>query len=187
MYRPSVLRGKGIRANNIPRSSYTRRHTVLHTPHVHHALREVNLLDSHTWLRENLGLLQQAAYCAALVEQTTETDTPLPAFFALFDSLLASLAGHEPLPQTVFAFELKLLQELGLSPDWQKTKLTPGARQLLEKLLTLDWAGLARLRLSPAQTAEIRHFLHGFLVYHLGKLPATREQALLATGQTMRG
>ena len=43
-----------------------------------HTLREVSLRETHSGLREDLGLLQQASYCAALVEQATETETPLP-------------------------------------------------------------------------------------------------------------
>jgi hypothetical protein len=35
------------------------------------------------------------------------------------------------------------------------------------------------LRLSAAQEAEIQKYLHGFLIYHLGKLPHGRSAALL--------
>src|ERR1044071_9114508 len=42
-----------------------------------HVLREVSLRDIHSALRENLGWVQQASYAAALIEQTTETETPL--------------------------------------------------------------------------------------------------------------
>src|SRR3989442_7073104 len=44
-----------------------------------HTLREVSLRETPSALRQELGYLQQAAYCAALIEQTTETETPLPA------------------------------------------------------------------------------------------------------------
>ena len=43
-----------------------------------HVLGEVNLVGTHAPLRQDLGALQQAAYAAALIEQTTETETPLP-------------------------------------------------------------------------------------------------------------
>src|SRR6185503_10337126 len=42
-----------------------------------HTLREVVLRETHNLLRQELGYLQQASYCAALVEQTTEKETPL--------------------------------------------------------------------------------------------------------------
>src|SRR5467141_2442611 len=48
-----------------------------------HTLREVSLRETHASLRQELGLLQQASYCAALVEQATETETPIPAIFDL--------------------------------------------------------------------------------------------------------
>src|SRR6266478_1776865 len=34
-----------------------------------HTLREVSLREPHNFLRKDLGYLQQASYCAALVEQ----------------------------------------------------------------------------------------------------------------------
>src|SRR5256884_9769171 len=48
-----------------------------------HTLSEVVLRETHSALREELAWLQQASYCAALVEQTTETETPLPTIFPL--------------------------------------------------------------------------------------------------------
>ena len=44
-----------------------------------HALREVKLKSLNSSLREDMGWLQQAAYCIRLIEQATETDTPMPA------------------------------------------------------------------------------------------------------------
>src|SRR5215212_6174272 len=58
-------------------------------------LREVALCDTHSKLRENLGWIQQASYFTTLVEQTTETETPLPKIFQLVRECLAGL-GHEP-------------------------------------------------------------------------------------------
>src|SRR5262249_41455054 len=53
-----------------------------------HQLREVSLRDTHRALREDLHLLRQAAYCALLVEQATETGTPLPGIYQLMKDLL---------------------------------------------------------------------------------------------------
>src|SRR5690349_12636370 len=78
-----------------------------------HALREVSLCEIHSLLRKELGWVRQAAYCAALIEQTTETETPLPEIHALFNSLVKHLPQQPPKPRTVFAFELKLLRHLG--------------------------------------------------------------------------
>src|SRR5437660_12777395 len=48
-----------------------------------HTLREVNLRETHSALRQELGYLKQASYCAMLVEQATETDTPWHAVLDL--------------------------------------------------------------------------------------------------------
>jgi DNA repair protein RecO (recombination protein O) len=138
-----------------------------------HALREVRLLESHAGLRPELEYVKQAAYCAALIEQTTETDTPLPALYEQFIGLLTELPKHPPQAATIFAFEMKLLEDLGQKPDLAEAKLSPGARQLLEKLTVDDWPAIFRLRLSQGQDAEIQKYLNAFLIYHLGRLPHT--------------
>ena len=143
-----------------------------------HILREVKLLETHPGLRRDLALLQQASYCALLIEQTTETEAPLGALFDQFTGLLLALPKQPALPQTMFAFEMKLLEGLGLKPNLAETKLSAGARQILERMAELEWDAVFRLRLSAAQAEEIRQFLHGFLIYHLGKIPAGRSAAL---------
>ena len=80
--------------------------------------------------------------------------------------------------QMNFAFEMKLLVELGQKPELDNNQLSPGARQVLGKIEELDWAALSRLKLSAVQSHEIQRFLHDFLVYHLGKVPPARGAAL---------
>ena len=139
-----------------------------------HTLREVVLRETHSALRQELAWLQQAGYCAALVEQTTETDTPLPVVYELMRGLLDHLSKQPPQPQTLFAFELQLLNELGLKPDLAKSKLTPGAKRIVNALSASDWSAVSRLKLSDAQVTELREFLHGFLIFHLGRVPKGR-------------
>ncbi|MFM2082330.1 MAG: repair protein RecO [Verrucomicrobiota bacterium] len=139
-----------------------------------HTLREVGLRDTHPALRRELGWLQQAAYAATLVEQTTETGTPLPEIYALFAEFLAHLPGQSPKPRSIFAFELKLLRELGLEPDAAEINLPPATQQLIAALTETPFAGLAALRATAAQAVAVRQFLHGFLIYHLGKFPKAR-------------
>jgi DNA repair protein RecO (recombination protein O) len=139
-----------------------------------HTLREVSLRDTRSALRHELGYLQQASYCAALIEQTTETETPLPNIFELMRGFLKHLPKQPPQPQTIFAFELKLLNELGLKPDLVKGKLTPGARRITNTLLQSDCPALSRLKLSKAQVTELRQFLYDFLVFHFDKVPQGR-------------
>ena len=143
-----------------------------------HTLREVSLRETHSRLREDLRLLQQVSYCATLVERSTETETPLPHVFDLMLGLLRHLLAKPPKPQTVFAFELKLLAELGLEPDSSQTNLSPGTRQLVKALTASDWPILARLKPSHEQVIELRQFLHGYLEYHLGRVLKGRAGAL---------
>jgi DNA repair protein RecO (recombination protein O) len=139
-----------------------------------HSLHEVSLRETLSALRHDLAYLQQASYGAALIEQTTEIETPLSAIFELMTGFLQHLPKQLPQPQTTFAFELKLLNELGLKPDLAKSHLTPGAKEITNALLQSDWPALARLKLSDAQVKELRQFLHGFLDFHLGKIPKGR-------------
>jgi DNA repair protein RecO (recombination protein O) len=143
-----------------------------------HTLREVSVRETHTPLRQDLARLQQAAYCAGLIEQVTETETPLPGVFALMKGVLSQLTSQPVQQRTVFAFELRLLNDLGLQPDLEQSRLKPDTRQLAQALTEQDWTLNAPLRPSAAQVAELREFLHGFLIYHLGKIPKGRESAL---------
>jgi DNA repair protein RecO (recombination protein O) len=143
-----------------------------------HTLREVVLRETNAALRTELGYLQQASYGATLIEQTTEPQTPLPEIYELFRGFIHTLPKQPPKPRTVLAFEFKLLQILGLAPDLDETKLSPEARTLVNALTETDWEGLSALRATAAQANAIKQFLHGFLIYHLGRIPKGREQAV---------
>jgi len=142
-----------------------------------HLLREVSLRETHPRIRQELACLQQAAYCAALLEHATEMDTPLPGFFELLAGLLKYVPEEPPQPLTVFAFETKLLNESGLRPDFQDAKLTAGTRRFLETSLAANWPALTRLKPTERQIGEMRQFLEGFLIFHLGKIPKGRDTA----------
>lgn len=139
-----------------------------------HQLREVSLRETHAALRQDLEYIQQASYAAALIEQATETDTPLGGIYSLMTAFLQHLPLQPPLPQSFFAFEIKLLSELGLQPDLEADKLPPDLRQILRILLVGEWRALPRLKLSRPQVAALRQYLGGFLVHHLGKVPLAR-------------
>ena len=149
-----------------------------------HTLREVRLLNTHKALRENITYLQQAAYCATLVEQCTETETPLTEVFVLFHGFLEHLPLQPAQPRSIFTFELKLLDELGLGPDVQTVNLGQETRTLITSLKDGGWPDLGKLKANRTQVEEMRRFLHEFLLYHLGKIPRGRETALgLAAAQ----
>ena len=141
-----------------------------------HNLREVKLHATRSGLRADMGKFQQAAYATALIEQATETETPLPEIFKLVESFLNFLGTNLASPQNIFALELKFLRELGLEPDAAETRLTPGAKKIVARLTAADWKN--NLRLTDAQSAELRQWLHGFLIFHLGKLPRGRAMAM---------
>jgi DNA repair protein RecO (recombination protein O) len=143
-----------------------------------HNLREVNLRETHGAIRADILKLQQAAYAANFIVQATETETPLPNIFGLFREFLKRLCETESLAQTVFSFELKLLRELGLEPDWSQTNLAPGTKKIAAILSGKDFPAVENLKLTKAQIVELRQFLHGFLIFHLEKLPKGRAAAL---------
>lgn len=143
-----------------------------------HRLREASLRETHRALRVDLFKLQQAGYAAGLVEQATETETPLGEIYALMLGFIQALCALPGLPQLVFALELKLLRELGLEPDWADTQLTPGAAKIAQALLADDWGAGARFKLSAAQSGELSHFLQGQFAPHLDRPPRGRPAAL---------
>lgn len=139
-----------------------------------HALREVSVREMHAPLRLEMGWLQQAGYAAALIEQTTERETPLPAIHALLQGFLDYLPRQPPQPRTVYAFELKLLQELGLRPNLEDSKLSAPVRATVQALTDNDWKELSGLTATAAQARELRQFLHGYLIFHVGRIPKGR-------------
>jgi DNA repair protein RecO (recombination protein O) len=143
-----------------------------------HILHEVGLRETHNALRENIFKLHQAAYAIAFIEQATETETPLPAVYELLREFIDCLCREKSAAQIIFAFELKLLHEIGLQPAWARANLAAGTKKIAEMLLQKKWAAALRLKLSRVQTDELRRFLHGFLIFHLGRLPKGRIAAL---------
>jgi DNA repair protein RecO (recombination protein O) len=141
-----------------------------------HTLREVVLRETHPALRTDLGRLRRAAYAALLVEKATEAETPVSAVYALLRDFLSL----DPVPggQSVLSFELKLLAESGLAPDLAASRLSAGARQAAQFLTDVPLATCTQVALTPGQLRELSRFLHGFLVYHFGSVPAGRQAAL---------
>jgi DNA repair protein RecO len=143
-----------------------------------HQLREIRLIETWPRLRRSLHKIEQLAYCTALIEQTTEQDTPLPEFFALFHGFIRHLQQADPRPRLVYAFELKHLHHLGLEPDLSESKLAPATRELVEQLTVSSWTEIESLHPKAEAARQIRHFLHGYLIYHLDRLPKGRAEAL---------
>lgn len=145
-----------------------------------HTLREVVLKEPHARLRSSMGALHQASYAVTCLERTTETETPLPELYELVTGFIGHLTAHGPGMALLLGFELKMLEVHGLTPDPAELRLSAETKRWLEQLVQEDWAGLGKVVLSAPVQRELGQFLHGFLVYHYGRLPAGRALALEA-------
>ncbi len=143
-----------------------------------HTLQEVALRETHPELRADWGRLSQAAYGVSLVEWTTETDTPLPEAWELFRGYLGEVCSGPMTPRPVLALELRHLADLGQLPELTRASLSPEAGRLAMALLECAWPEIRGLPADPAADEALSRFLHGFLVYHLGRLPRGRAEAL---------
>lgn len=144
-----------------------------------HTLSEVALRETFPALRTDWRRLSQAAYGVALIELSTEMDTPLPGTWGLFRRFLAEVNRSDGSPLPVLALELQHLEDLGLLPDLERDSLGEASRELAEDLLT--WEGeepLAGGGLVEEVWRPLERFLHGFLIHHLGRLPRGRGEAL---------
>jgi DNA repair protein RecO (recombination protein O) len=144
-----------------------------------HTLREARLLESHPAIRTQLSALQQASYCAALIEQTTETETPIPVMFQMLRGFLKSVQeAPGAAPGRVYALELKMLSELGLEPDWNTGRLSAETRDAAGRLIKSGWKTISQVALPPPVATELRRYLHGVLIYQFGRLARGREAAV---------
>lgn len=146
-----------------------------------HQLSEIALRATHPALRTDWARLQQAAYGVALIEQTTETDTPLPEVWQIFRDYLGYLGTHPGAKATqVMALELKLLEVLGLSPDLETSRLPTPSRELAAWLLRASWEELGGLTVAAPALESLAGYLRVFLAQHLGRVPRGRQEALSA-------
>lgn len=148
-----------------------------------HVLREVRVTETHPLLRADYQKLLRASYGARLIEQVTETETPIPEFVDLLDSLLVLLNRDPAGAGTMLAFELRLLRASGLHPDWTQTRISPAALRWACRWLETPLRGADRdERPGPAEIAELSRFLDAFIRFHLGRIPAGRQAALNTNG-----
>ncbi|MBL9128915.1 MAG: DNA repair protein RecO [Verrucomicrobiales bacterium] len=143
-----------------------------------HALLEVGARASFPEFRNDWRRLTRAAYGVALIEQTTETDTPVPETFRLFLGYLEHLGGAQSGASSVLALELRHLADMGMEPDWDRGNLSGEARALAERLVEGDWRALDVRSVDGEAELALARFLHGFLIFHLGRLPRGRSDAL---------
>ncbi len=145
-----------------------------------HLLREIRLDNPHSDLRKEYAYLTQIAYAISLIEQTTETDTPIPEIFELFSGFIRHLTLQPAQARNIYAFELKLLTLHGLEPDIVQSSLPDAARPLIERLTQEDWLGIAALKGPKEHVRIIRSFLHDYLTQQWGAVLKGRDSALNA-------
>ena len=150
-----------------------------------HTLREVSVRETHGGLRRDLALLEQASYAAMLVEQGTETETPLAEIYDLFRGFLAALCECPAGAVGMLAWEMKLLETLGFSPDLARARLSPGARVFVEALVAGEWSSLPALQPTRAQLGELERFAYECLQASLERVPAARAHAWHPRGFAM--
>lgn len=143
-----------------------------------HQLREVRLDKPHATLRTDYAYLTQVAYAIALIEQTTETDTPIPEIFELFAGFLNHLPRQIAQARNIYAFELKLLTLEGLEPGGSDSTLPLGALQLIEHLTRESWLNIANLKGQREDVGRVRKFLEAYLTQHWGRVARGRSAAL---------
>lgn len=149
-----------------------------------HSLREVRLRSLHGTLREDLNRVRQASYAVQLIERVTETDSPLPEIFSLFNGFIVWLGKSRPAPEGVLAFEAKLLESQGLRPDAQCSGLTNEARERLGRMIDSPWhdALPAFTPMSSPCRDELDRLLQSAIIHHWGRLPRSRPTALQSSG-----
>ena len=85
-----------------------------------HILKECQPLAMRTALRTDWRACAAASYAADLMNRALP-DGPVPSgAYDLLERMLDQLATRTPGPASLLRFELQLLQELGLLPDWDR-------------------------------------------------------------------
>ncbi len=112
---------------------YAREHRHLHI------LKECQPLEARTAFRTDWRACAMASYAAGLLDRAVPFGPASPRLYGLLEDTLDLLATRTPGPGAVPRLELRLLQELGLAPDWdacnqcrRDLRNGPGAR--------IDWA-----------------------------------------------
>ena len=142
-----------------------------------HTLREVSVHETHGGLRRELALLEQASYAAMLVEQGTETETPLAEVYELFCGFLAALCECPAGALGMLALEMKLLDTLGFSPDLARARLSAAVLEVMERLVDIEWNLLPTLQPTRAQLSEMERFAYECLLASLERVPVARARA----------
>ena len=134
-----------------------------------HTLKEARLIQSHAWLRRDMARLEHAAFAVRLIEMATERDTPLEDIYPLLRDYLRTPETIAPETATC-AFETKLLDALGLAPDWTASTALPDARRWLARLSRSET--FTHIPTAAATTIKSgRHLLRAHWIAQFGRRP----------------
>jgi len=142
-----------------------------------HTLREVRVNKVLEAMRQDWRRLQWAAYGAALIETATERDTPLPETYPLYVSWLHQVALEPLAPSLFLAFEIALLNQLGLAPSAERLPLRETDRHVWQALGQAIHRAGSRPRLSVGAASSIYGYLRRLLAEQLGRIPPQRDAA----------
>jgi DNA repair protein RecO (recombination protein O) len=143
-----------------------------------HTLREVALRNVRSKIRQDFERLSAAAYCALLVEQGTERETPVPEFYELAREFLDVIDEQTPRSALIFSLELKFLalSGVGLPPEG----LSGEVRQAADSLREAAFETANELSLSKSAQNHLSTVLRRGIGMSLEKLPPQRERLLQA-------
>ena len=134
--------------------------------------------DAFSELRNSIHALRQLSYAVQLIEQITEVQTPIPEIYAVFAELIAAESSSGPNAEQLIRFELHLLAALGLSPDLTRSAMSDECRRTVADWITCPLASVPSMTAASCHFQGINQWLHGYLIYHLGKYPRSRTAAL---------
>ncbi|HAB19686.1 MAG TPA: DNA repair protein RecO [Verrucomicrobiota bacterium] len=143
-----------------------------------HTLREINVTATYPGVRADYRKLVQFSYGVALLERSTEEDTPVPEIYGVWADWLAHLDFHAAQPRTVYALEARLLASHGFNPLAAAEPLGDDARQLLIQLLVAPWERVPELVASAGAIRAVKAFLGLRLSDAFGRVLETRQQAV---------
>ena len=141
-----------------------------------HILKEVLLTKIHPRLRMEMKAVAQAAYFTVLIEQATETETPIPEIHKLFTEAVDAVEKHPGATALLLAFELRLLRNLGAGGV--DSSISNEARLVREALGTLPWGAVTQIPLDQGITREIENLNRRGIGAVLGKIPKQRDACL---------
>lgn len=141
-----------------------------------HSLREINLKETFERLRRDVEKISQASYVAQLTAKSIEEDTPVDGLFELIHGYLTTLNQSKTADLLLtLCFEFRLLQLLGLEPQWRQDRLSNDTKSVME-----GWSKGEFVPDCDSKTSQIHmelfKYLGRFMTYHLGLPPKLRAQ-----------